>query len=229
MLADAALFKVALPLTKQKNRRIFLATIGPGILIAATGVGAGDLAAGAFAGSKLSVAVLWAVLLDAFIKYVITEGLARWQLATGQTLLEGAIYRLGRPAQYFFISYFLVWTLGVGSSLISACGVAAYALFPFFDDPEQGKIVFGIIGVLRWKTEVGSTIPRLESTNSTCAFLGKRFKSKNRRPKIRLQSRSSEFARRSVRDLVLRLPRNLSARLYVEHDSIHHFADLGGI
>ncbi len=132
-------------MTKQKNRRLFLATIGPGILIAATGVGAGDLAAGAFAGSKLGVAVLWAVILGAFIKYVITEGLARWQLATGQTLLEGALMRLGRPAQYFFISYFLVWTLGVGSSLMSACGVAAYALFPFFDDPEQGKIVFGIV------------------------------------------------------------------------------------
>ncbi len=132
-------------MVEQKNKRLLLATIGPGILIAATGVGAGDLAAGAFAGSKLGVAVLWAVVLGAFIKYVITEGLARWQLATGQTLLEGALLRLGRPAQYFFISYFLLWTFGVGSSLISACGVAAYALFPFFDDPEQGKIFFGII------------------------------------------------------------------------------------
>lgn len=122
-----------------------LAIIGPGILISATGVGAGDLAAGAFAGSKLGVAVLWAVLLGAFIKYVITEGLTRWQLATGLTLIEGAILKLGRPAQYFFISYFLVWTFGVGSSLISACGVAAHALFPVFEDAEQGKLVFGIV------------------------------------------------------------------------------------
>ncbi len=122
-----------------------LAVIGPGILISATGVGAGDLAAGAFAGSKLGVAVLWAVLLGAFIKYAITEGLTRWQLATGQTLIEGAILRLGKPAQYFFISYFLIWTFGVGSSLISACGVAAHAMFPVFDDPVQGKIVFGIL------------------------------------------------------------------------------------
>ena len=122
-----------------------LAVIIPGILIAATGVGAGDVAAAAFAGSKLGVAVLWAVVLGAFIKYVITEGLTRWQLATGQTLLEGAIYRLGKPAQYFFISYFIVWTFGVGSSLMSACGVAAHALFPVFADPETGKVVFGIV------------------------------------------------------------------------------------
>lgn len=122
-----------------------LAVIIPGILIAATGVGAGDVAAAAFAGSKLGVVVLWAVLLGAFIKYVITEGLTRWQLATGQTLLEGAIYRLGKPAQYFFISYFIIWTFGVGSSLMSACGVAAHALFPVFADPETGKIVFGMV------------------------------------------------------------------------------------
>ena len=128
----------------QRAGSISIAVIIPGILIAATGVGAGDLAAAAFAGSKLGVAVLWAVLLGAFIKYVITEGLTRWQLATGQTLLEGAIYRLGKPAQYFFISYFVVWTFGVGSSLMSACGVAAHALFPVFSDPELGKIVFGI-------------------------------------------------------------------------------------
>ena len=127
------------------RRSIPIAIIIPGILIAATGVGAGDLAAAAFAGSKLGVAVLWAVLLGAFIKYVITEGLTRWQLATGQTLLEGAIYRLGKPAQYFFISYFVVWTFGVGSSLMSACGVAAHALFPVFENPETGKIVFGLL------------------------------------------------------------------------------------
>ncbi|MFK7844649.1 MAG: Nramp family divalent metal transporter [Rhodothermales bacterium] len=132
-------------LSLSTKKLSILAIIGPGILISATGVGAGDLAAGAFAGSKLGVAVLWAVLLGAFIKYVITEGLTRWQLATGLTLIEGAILKLGRPAQYFFISYFLIWTFGVGSSLVSACGVAAHALFPVFDDPEQGKLVFGIL------------------------------------------------------------------------------------
>ena len=42
-----------------------LAVIGPGILVAATGVGAGDLATGALAGGKLGVAVLWAVLIGA--------------------------------------------------------------------------------------------------------------------------------------------------------------------
>lgn len=76
----------------RKRTLGLLAVIGPGLLVAATGVGAGDLATGAFTGNKLGVAVLWAVALGAFIKFVLNEGLARWQLATGQTVLEGALF-----------------------------------------------------------------------------------------------------------------------------------------
>ena len=122
-----------------------LATIGPSILVAATGVGAGDLATGAFTGNKLGVAVLWAVLVGAFFKFVINEGLARWQLATGETLLEGAIHRLGRPVQYVFLPYLLLWSFFVGAALMSACGVAMHAMVPIFEDPAHGKIVFGIL------------------------------------------------------------------------------------
>ena len=52
--------------------------IALGILVTATGVGAGDLATAAFAGNKLGTAVLWAVLLGAFLKFVLNEGLMRW-------------------------------------------------------------------------------------------------------------------------------------------------------
>ncbi len=43
------------------------------MLIAATGVGAGDLATAGLAGSKLGLAVLWAVLLGAMLKFVLTR------------------------------------------------------------------------------------------------------------------------------------------------------------
>ena len=55
-----------------------ISLVGPGLMLAASGVGAGDLAGGAFAGMHLGTAVLWAVVVGAFFKYVITEGLARW-------------------------------------------------------------------------------------------------------------------------------------------------------
>lgn len=129
----------------RANRRPLIALVGPGLLLAASGVGAGDLAGGAFAGMKLGTAVLWAVVIGAGFKFVITEGLARWQLATGTTLLEGAVLRLGRSVQWFFLVYLLIWTFGVGASLISACGVAAHALVPVFADPDHGKIAWGIV------------------------------------------------------------------------------------
>ena len=47
--------------------------VGPGILVAATGVGAGDLATAGFAGSQLGVAVLWAILVGAFFKFVLAR------------------------------------------------------------------------------------------------------------------------------------------------------------
>ncbi len=125
-----------------------LALVGPGLLVAATGVGAGDLATAAFTASRLGVAVLWAVLVGAFLKLVVNEGLARWQLATGETLLEGALRRLGRPAIVVFGLYFFLWSFFVGSALMSACGVAIHAIVPVFADAATGKLVFGIASSL---------------------------------------------------------------------------------
>ena len=118
--------------------------IGPGILVAATGVGAGDLATGALTGSKLGLAVLWAAAVGAGLKYVLTEGLARWQLATGETLLEGCVHHFGRPAKAFFLVYLLMWSFLVGSALMSACGVAAHAILPLFE-AKTDKIVYGLL------------------------------------------------------------------------------------
>jgi Mn2+/Fe2+ NRAMP family transporter len=90
----------------MSNRKLgLLVMIGPGLLVAATGVGAGDLATGAFAGTKLGVAVLWAVIVGAGLKFLLNEGLARWQLATGDTLLEGCVAHFGWPVQWGFLAY----------------------------------------------------------------------------------------------------------------------------
>jgi Mn2+/Fe2+ NRAMP family transporter len=126
------------------TQRNWLTILGPGILVAATGVGAGDLAAASFTGGQLGVAILWAVIVGAFLKYVLTEGLARWQLATGQTLIQGCITHIGRPFQVFFLIFLLYWSIYVGSALMAACGVAASAIYPLFEDPGRGKFWFGL-------------------------------------------------------------------------------------
>lgn len=131
------------------RRQLSLFTIiGPGLLIAATGVGAGDLATASLAGSILGTAILWAALLGAFLKFVVTEGLARWQLATGDTLLEGVVRHFGRIAGWLFLPYFVFWSFFVASALMNACGVALHALVPVFANPVHGKIVFGMLASL---------------------------------------------------------------------------------
>ena len=122
-----------------------MSVIGPGLLVAATGVGAGDLATGALTGSRLGVAVLWVVLAGAFLKYVLNEGLARWQLTTGETLIEGSCRLLGRKFGLFFLLYFFFWTFLVAAALMSACGAAASAILPVFTDATTNKIFYGLI------------------------------------------------------------------------------------
>ena len=123
--------------------KTLLATIGPGILVAATGVGAGDLATATFTGTKLGTAILWAVVVGAVLKYVLNEGLTRWQLATGTTLIEGTVRHLGRWASWGFLLYLLLWSYLVAMALMSACGVALHAIFPVFEEAAMGKIVLG--------------------------------------------------------------------------------------
>ena len=128
-----------------KSLTRLLSVFLPGILVAATGVGAGDLATASLTGSLLGVAVLWAVVAGGFMKFVLNEGLARWQLATGETFLEGVAHRLGRAVGLFFLPYLLLWSFFVGSALMGACGVTLHAMIPLFDDAADGKIVFGML------------------------------------------------------------------------------------
>jgi Mn2+/Fe2+ NRAMP family transporter len=108
----------------------WLHLLGPGIAVAATGVGAGDLISGTAAGAQFGVALIWAAAFSAVLKYALNEGIARWQLTTGTTILEGWCAHLGRPFQYYFLVYLIAWSFMVGGGLISACGIAGHTMFP---------------------------------------------------------------------------------------------------
>ena len=131
-----------------KPKLSFWAILGPGLLLAATGIGGGDLTTATFVGGMLGTSVLWAVALGAFMKFVITEGIARWQLATGQTIIEGVVHRAGPVVIWIFLPYFLLWSFFVASAQMSSNGVALHALIPVFDDDRLGKIVFGALASL---------------------------------------------------------------------------------
>ncbi len=119
-----------------------LSAIGPAILLTATSVGAGDILTGSLAGAHAGMAALWAVPAGVILKWTLTEGIARWQMATGTTLLEGWVTRLGRWIQWVFLAYLLLFSLVTGGMLASACGVAGAGLIPL-GEPQASRFIWG--------------------------------------------------------------------------------------
>ncbi len=117
-----------------------LRSLGPGLLLAAAGIGAGDVVVASVTGIKFGTTLLWAVAFTAALKFVLTEALARWQLATGETVVRAWITRLPRWVGLYFAGYLLLWTFLVGASLSSACGLAGASLFPGLSVPVWGAI-----------------------------------------------------------------------------------------
>src|SRR5687768_18594763 len=106
-----------------------LLSFGPGLVLAAAGIGAGDVVVASVTGIKFGTTLLWAVAFTAALKFVLTEALARWQLATGETIVRAWVTRLPRWVAVVFGAYLLFWTFMVGASLSSACGLAGASLF----------------------------------------------------------------------------------------------------
>lgn len=103
--------------------------IGPGIVAAATGVGAGDLVATLIAGSRFGYALLWAAVIGCIVKIALAEGSARYHLATGSTMLEGW-KSLGRWTSWYFGIYIMIWGFVYGATAMSATALPLAALFP---------------------------------------------------------------------------------------------------
>ena len=109
------------------GRRLRL--IGPGLVVAATGVGAGDMVSSLTAGTEFGTILIWAVILGAALKFALTEGLGRWYMATRTTILEGW-HSMGWWASIYFIVYLALVTFFFGAAAPSAAALATDAMFP---------------------------------------------------------------------------------------------------
>jgi Mn2+/Fe2+ NRAMP family transporter len=124
----------------------FLKLAGPGLIVAASGIGSGDIVSATVAGARYGVILLWAVALGAFIKFVLNEGIARWQLATGLTALEGWAAYLPRWVRYYFAAYLIVWTVAVTAALTNATGLGIANLTNGVIPQSWGAVVHSLIG-----------------------------------------------------------------------------------
>ncbi|PAK27807.1 iron transporter [Streptomyces sp. alain-838] len=121
--------------------------IGPGIVVAATGVGAGDLVATLIAGSNFGYTLLWAAVLGCLVKISLAEAAGRWHLSTGRTLFDGWA-SLGRWTTWFFAIYVVVWGFSYGAAAMSSSALPLQALFPGVMDLEWWGVACGVVGLV---------------------------------------------------------------------------------
>ncbi|MBI1791310.1 MAG: Nramp family divalent metal transporter [Acidobacteria bacterium] len=67
---------------------MILRRIGPGIILAASIVGSGELIATTTLGAQVGYAALWVIILSCFIKPVVQAEMGRYTIASGETCLE---------------------------------------------------------------------------------------------------------------------------------------------
>jgi Mn2+/Fe2+ NRAMP family transporter len=128
-------------------RRSSWTYIGPGIVVAATGVGAGDLVATLIAGGSFGYTLLWAAVIGCLVKISLAEAAGRWHLSTGRTLFDGWA-SLGRWTTWFFAVYVVVWGFVYGAAAMSSSALPLQALFPDVMDLEWWAIACGLVGLV---------------------------------------------------------------------------------
>ena len=126
----------------------FLKLAGPGLVVAATGIGSGDVVSATVGGARYGVVLLWAIAAGAFFKFVLQEGIARWQLATGKTALEGWADHLPAWVKWYFVVYLVLWTVAVSASLTNATGLGIANLTGGAISQPWGAVLHSLIGFL---------------------------------------------------------------------------------
>lgn len=118
--------------------------IGPGLIVAATGVGGADLVATLLAGSMYVYALLWTGVVGCLLKVVLVEGAGRWSLATRTTIFEGWS-SLGRWTHWYFGPYIVIWGFVYGAAAMAGTGLALYSLLGGLSVAWWG-VVSGLLG-----------------------------------------------------------------------------------
>lgn len=120
--------------------------VGPGLVVAATGVGAGDMVATLIAGERYGYTLLWAAIVGCLVKIALAEATGRWHLATGRTIFDGWS-SLGRWTEIYFGVYILVWGFVYGATAMSATALPLVALFPILPFTAWA-VIAGLAGLV---------------------------------------------------------------------------------
>jgi Mn2+/Fe2+ NRAMP family transporter len=135
-----------LPESRTPPTLSVLKLAGPGLVVAAAGIGSGDVVSATVGGANYGVALLWAIALGAFFKFVLSEGIARFQLATGKTVIEGWSEYLPVWVKGYFAIYLVLWTVAVSAALTNATGLGLANLTGGAIPQAWGAVLHSLIG-----------------------------------------------------------------------------------
>jgi Mn2+/Fe2+ NRAMP family transporter len=85
-------------------------------------------------------------LIGAFFKFVLGEGIARWQLATGLTAVEGWAAHMPPWVRYYFLAYLVLWTVAVTAALTNATGLGLANLTGGAIPQSWGAVLHSLVG-----------------------------------------------------------------------------------
>lgn len=95
--------------------------IGPGLIVASSVVGSGELVATTVLGAENGYTLLWLILVSCTIKVAVQNEIGRYTIGTGETSLE-AFSRV--PGPRWRVSWVVwIWFLGVAVSMFSSGGM----------------------------------------------------------------------------------------------------------
>ncbi|MDO9522725.1 MAG: Nramp family divalent metal transporter [Methanocorpusculum sp.] len=103
---------------------------GPGLLLAITAAGEAGVTEAIEIGAHYGPALIWVVIITLVFKYAFTNGIARYTLATNQTIFD-ALNRLPGPknwGSYLIIGSYLMEMFAIGAMLVFSATFLDYLL-----------------------------------------------------------------------------------------------------
>lgn len=103
--------------------------LGPGMVLAVTSVGAGDMVTTLNGSSQYGMALTWTVVLGLLIKYALTEAVGRLQLSSRRTLIS-QMGDISRALPVVILLFMVVIGLFYGAGLSAVAAIAVVELVP---------------------------------------------------------------------------------------------------
>lgn len=104
--------------------------MGPGMVLAVTSVGAGDMVTTLNGSSAYGMALVWTIVIGVLIKFALTECVGRLQLSSRRTMLSQMADISGPVLPVVFLLFMVVIGLFYGAGLSSVAALAVVELLP---------------------------------------------------------------------------------------------------